>query len=69
MTAKKKPEFESFPSDWEESACVGSLKRNRDGSITVRIQIDVQGDGESYSTNREIRLKRDSGGVASKERS
>jgi hypothetical protein len=66
MATKKKPEFESFPSNWEESACAGSIKHNRDGSITVRIQIDVQGDGESYSTNREIRLTRERDSSATK---
>lgn len=54
--------FEDFPDGWEDSAIVSKVKRNRDGSITVNIQIDVQGDeGDKhlhFQAYRTIRLER-----------
>ena len=54
---KETEDYEEFPAGWEDGAIVGSLKRNRDGSITVNIQIDVQGDGKYWQTLRKIRLE------------
>ena len=36
--------FDLFPDGWEDSCLVSELKKNRDGSVTVRIQIDVNDD-------------------------
>jgi hypothetical protein len=51
--------FEPFPceSNWEDTIVCGSIKRNRDGSLTIACQINVDGDGHSWETFRKIRLK------------
>jgi hypothetical protein len=51
-------DFESFPSGWEDSSIVSAVKENSNGSITVRIQINVvSDDGRTWETFREIRLQ------------
>jgi hypothetical protein len=49
---------EQFPGDWEDSIVVGSIVRNRDGTITVSCQIDVIGDDEAWVTYRDLRLEK-----------
>jgi hypothetical protein len=51
--------FKEFPSEWEDTAIVSKVKRNRNGSLTVQIQIDVSGnDGESWQSVRLLRLEK-----------
>lgn len=54
--------FEDFPDGWEDSSLVSSVKRNRDGSLTVKIGIAVSGvdaHGSRYwEAYRTIRLDR-----------
>jgi hypothetical protein len=51
-------DFESFPSEWEDSAIVSQIKRNKDGSLTVKIQVDVSGEnGQRWQAHKVIRLK------------
>jgi len=50
---------EDFPSGWEDTCIIGSIQRNKNGSLTVSIQIDVSSnDGQYWQTNRNIRLER-----------
>ncbi len=51
---------ESFPEGWEDCIVVGSIARNKDGSITISCQIDVHSDdGKCWGVDsREIRLPR-----------
>lgn len=51
-------EMEDFPDGWEDSIVVGSIRRNRDGSLSISCQIDVVGKAESWTTNRIIRLEK-----------
>lgn len=51
---------EEFPRGWEDGCVIGSIKRNRDGSITASIQIYIHGNTRDYyETYRKIRLKRE----------
>jgi hypothetical protein len=50
---------EILPSGWGDSSIVSTVTENRDGSITVNIQIDVDDDeGRSWQTLRKIRMPR-----------
>ena len=49
---------EDFPAGWEDGIVVGTIRRNQDGSITISCQIDVHGDGHWWTTNREMRLRK-----------
>jgi hypothetical protein len=52
-------EDEMFPDGWEDSAIVSSLIQNKDGSLTVNIQIDVDSDdGRQWQVFRKIRMQR-----------
>ena len=41
-----------------ENICITKYKFNKDGTMGVIVYVDVEYDGESYSTHRSIRLKK-----------
>ena len=49
-----------FPGSWEDGAIVSGMKQNKDKSLTVNVEIWVNGDnGNSWRTLRTVRLEKD----------